>query len=211
MMSEWLASLRTTNTMWLPPRGVVAHQVRDVHARDRGRRHRPRRRHPPVPAVDQTGRLRVGQARGLGLRQRRRRPQPRRHLPGTVALVVAQPKDVEVVVRRRRVDLELHGVARRCTLIAVANPWIVADPAPAICQSLAGVPGRVFSQAIAFTTGGPHGPAAAAGVVWAANGSTRPATAATAAITEYRTAARHGRSACETGRELRGHRSSYQR
>src|SRR6516225_10478678 len=50
-----------------------------------------------------------------------------------------------------------------CTLIEVAKPWIAASPAPLTCQSLAGSPGFVFSHAITLVTGGPHGPAAAAG------------------------------------------------
>src|SRR5262252_6374992 len=49
------------------------------------------------------------------------------------------------------------------TLIDVAKPWIVESPAPLTCQSLGGSPGCVFSQAITLVTGGPHGPAAAAG------------------------------------------------
>src|SRR6516164_9466059 len=49
------------------------------------------------------------------------------------------------------------------TLIEVAKPWIVESPAPLTCQSLGGSPGRLFSQAITLVTGGPHGPAAAAG------------------------------------------------
>src|SRR5215471_1964947 len=49
------------------------------------------------------------------------------------------------------------------TLICVAKPWIVESPAPLTCQSLGGSPGLVFSQAITLVTGGPHGPAAAAG------------------------------------------------
>src|SRR5262252_3736616 len=49
------------------------------------------------------------------------------------------------------------------TLICVANPWIVESPAPLTCQSPGGSPGFVFSHAITLVTGGPHGPAAAAG------------------------------------------------
>jgi hypothetical protein len=78
-------------------------------------------------------------------------------------------------------------VSPGCTLIDVAKPWMVADPDPEICQSLAGVPGNEFSHAIAFTTGGPHGPAAPAGVVSATNGNTRPAKPTTAARTRKRT------------------------
>ena len=48
------------------------------------------------------------------------------------------------------------------TLIEVANPWIVVDPEPVICQSLVGSPVWVFSHAITLTTGGPQGSAAAA-------------------------------------------------
>ena len=177
----------------------------------RRRRHRPGRRHRPVPAVDQARRLRVGEAGGLGLRQATptaSAPTPPcgHRCPGSSPAAGCRSGSSSTGV------LILNcTVSPGCTLIDVAKPWIVGDPEPEICQSLAGSPGSVFSQAITLTTGGPHGPAAAAGVVWAANGSTRPATAATAAITEYRTRQRHGRSACETGRELRGHRSSYQR
>src|SRR2546423_1854502 len=46
------------------------------------------------------------------------------------------------------------------TLISVENPWMVESPEPLIDQSLDGVPARVFSQAITFTTGGPQGLAA---------------------------------------------------
>src|SRR5579859_4036643 len=49
------------------------------------------------------------------------------------------------------------------TLIEVAKPWIVESPMPLTCQSLGASPGKVFSQAITLVTGGPHGPAAAAG------------------------------------------------
>ena len=50
------------------------------------------------------------------------------------------------------------------TLMAVPKPWMVESPEPLTCQSLVGSPGCVFSQAITLTTGGPHGPAAAAGL-----------------------------------------------
>ena len=55
------------------------------------------------------------------------------------------------------------SVSPAFTLIDVAKPWIVESPAPLTCQSLGGSPGSVFSQAITLVTGGPHGPAAAAG------------------------------------------------
>src|SRR5450755_1092372 len=47
-------------------------------------------------------------------------------------------------------------------LIDVANPWIEESPAPFTSQSLGGSPGKLFSHAMALTTGGPQGPAAAA-------------------------------------------------
>src|SRR5690348_6438845 len=50
------------------------------------------------------------------------------------------------------------------TLICVAYPWIAGSPTPVICQSEVGVPVLLFSQAMALTTGGPHGSAAAAEV-----------------------------------------------
>src|SRR5215475_16034350 len=68
------------------------------------------------------------------------------------------------------------------TLIDVAKPWIVESPAPLTCQSLAGSPVCVFSQAITLVTGGPHGLAAAAGPALASDSmpsssaSTRPIT-----------------------------------
>ncbi len=55
------------------------------------------------------------------------------------------------------------SVSPAFTLIDVAKPWIVESPIPFTCQSLGGSPGWVFSQAITLVTGGPHGPAAAAG------------------------------------------------
>jgi len=57
------------------------------------------------------------------------------------------------------------SVSPAFTLIDVAKPWIVESPAPLTCQSLGGSPAKVFSQAITLTTGGPQGPAAAAGRV----------------------------------------------
>src|ERR1700680_2215216 len=57
------------------------------------------------------------------------------------------------------------SVSPAFTLIDAAKPWIVESPAPLTCQSLVGSPVKVFSQAITLTTGGPQGPAAAAGCV----------------------------------------------
>ena len=84
---------------------VVAYQPGDVDAGDRGGRDRPRRRHAPVATIDQT-RRRVGQAGGLGLGQARRRADVGLLQARAVALVVAQPVDVDVVGRGGRLDLE---------------------------------------------------------------------------------------------------------
>src|SRR6476646_11366938 len=77
-------------------------------------------------------------------------------------------------------------VSPRFTLIAVANPWMVESPAPLTCQSLAGSPARVFSQAITLVTGGPQGPAAAAGTAKAV-GSAPIARSRSATVTMART------------------------
>ena len=66
---------------------VVAHEMGDVDPRDRGARHRPRRRDRPVAAVDQPGRgirqtrrLRLGQRRATaGCRTRPSAPRRRRN------------------------------------------------------------------------------------------------------------------------------------
>ena len=67
------------------------------------------------------------------------------------------------------VSILKDSVCPTFTLIDVAKPWIVGSPAPLTCQSLGGSPGKVFSQAITLTTGGPHGLAAAAGRTLAAD------------------------------------------
>ena len=90
--------------------GVVTHQVRDVQPGHGCARHRPRRRHRPVAAVDEPGGLGVVDARGLSLRQRGGRQHVRDHLARAVALVVADAQDVDVVRRRRGVDLEGFGL-----------------------------------------------------------------------------------------------------
>ena len=104
-MSEWLASSRTTNEIWLVAAGVVADQVGDVDAGDRGARDRPRCATRPScrsrssPVVGE--RLARGLGRASPVGARFARDQPR-----AVAAVVAQPQDVDVVVRGRRLDLE---------------------------------------------------------------------------------------------------------
>ena len=45
----------------------------------------------------------------------------------------------------------------------VANPCSAGSPEPSTRQSDCGVPGRLFSHATTFTTGGSHGPAADTG------------------------------------------------
>src|SRR5215467_1297826 len=79
------------------------------------------------------------------------------------------------------------------TLICVANPWIVESPAPLTCQSPGGSPGLVFSHAITLVTGGPHGPAAAAGRALTAT-SKPTSTASTRPMTDRRANALWGRS-----------------
>ena len=87
---------------------VVADQVRDIETGDRVAGHHPGRRYRPVATVDQAGRVcGVGLARRLRLGQRRRRLHRRHDLAGAVTAVVAEPQDVDVVVLRRSVDLEL--------------------------------------------------------------------------------------------------------
>ncbi len=78
------------------------------------------------------------------------------------------------------------------TLMAVAKPWMVESPAPLTCQSLAGSPGCVFSQAITLTTGGPHGPAAAAGLALMRRSEPSSATSATL-VTRRRTEVCHAK------------------
>src|SRR5262249_32669876 len=62
---------------------------------------------------------------------------------------------------------------------------IVESPAPLTCQSPGGSPGLVFSHAITLVTGGPHGPAAAAGRA-STRGIRLRSTARAKALTERR-------------------------
>ena len=48
-------------------------------------------------------------------------------------------------------------VSPTLTLIAVANPWMLGSPDPDSPQSLSGVPGSRFSQAMVFDVGGAQG------------------------------------------------------
>src|SRR5205823_4321303 len=59
------------------------------------------------------------------------------------------------------------SVSPRLMLMAVAKPWMVESPTPDTCQSLAGSPGRLFSQATTLVTGTAHGSLAAADGVMA--------------------------------------------
>src|SRR5690349_13116779 len=78
------------------------------------------------------------------------------------------------------------SVCPTLTLIDVAKPWIVASPAPLTCQSLAGSPGCVFSQAITLVTGGPQGLAAPAGEELNSEAMPRTSTAAAKPTTKRR-------------------------
>src|ERR1700752_1557183 len=51
------------------------------------------------------------------------------------------------------------------TLMSVAKPWMLADPAPVMPHSLSGLPGRVFSHATGLTIGTSHGAATAGALV----------------------------------------------
>src|SRR6478735_8219237 len=70
------------------------------------------------------------------------------------------------------------------TLIVVAKPWIVVEPDPVTCHSLAGFPGLLFSHAMTFVTGAAHGSAALA--VGAPRASARSSVRAPAAATSKR-------------------------
>src|SRR5437773_13356 len=91
------------------------------------------------------------------------------------------------------VSILKSSVCPTFTLIDVAKPWIAGSPAPLTCQSLAGSPGCVFSQAITLVTGGPHGSAAAAGRA-PARDSMLSSTASTKPMTKPRPIAGRGES-----------------
>lgn len=90
------------------PVGVGADQPGDVDAGHGGRRHRPGGRHTPGSAVVDLG-GRVGRAGRLTLRQGGRRGHIG-DLPGAVALVVAEPVDLDAVSGRVGLDLEVDGL-----------------------------------------------------------------------------------------------------
>jgi hypothetical protein len=56
-------------------------------------------------------------------------------------------------------------VSPRFTLMLVANPWMLAEPAPATSHSPDGFPGFEFSHAMALAAAGTQG---ANGSAWAA-------------------------------------------
>ena len=116
-MSEWLESFRTTKTMWLPP--VASSRTRwamytpetavvgTVHDADTAQF--PQSISPVgCVSVRQAGWVCGSVADGL---------QPRGHLPGAVALVVAQPKDVDVVRSSHGVLILNRTVSPGLTLI----------------------------------------------------------------------------------------------
>ena len=88
---------------------IPARGLRDIDARHRTGWHHPRRRDAPRAAIDQSAGG-LGRARRLNLRQRRRRLH-RVDLARAGAPVVAEPIDVDAVISRRRVDLEVDGAA----------------------------------------------------------------------------------------------------
>ena len=122
-MAEWLASLRTTNGIWLSPSGilgVVADQMGDVDAGDGVAGHGPRRRNAPVAAVDQPSRG-VGVTGRLVLRKRHRGLDVGGDLAGAIAAVVAEPEDVDVILVDGVLILN-ETVWPTLTLIDVAKP-----------------------------------------------------------------------------------------
>src|SRR5215475_7219116 len=187
-MSEWLESLRTTNGMrLLPPvslRTKWAMYKPDTAvlgtAHDADTAQLPQSM-SPVGAVSflhagwVCGSVAVGSMLETTLRAPLPWYQPMRRMSMWYALA-------GVLILK-------FSVCPAFTLIDVAKPWIVESPAPLTCQSLGGSPGCVFSQAITLTTGGPHGPAAAADCAPTRPSDTR-STASRKPITERRTMTR---------------------
>src|SRR5215471_4705354 len=161
-MSEWLASLRTTNGIrLLPPVSLRTKWARykpdtaldgTVHEADTAQLPQSM---SPVGAVSflHAGWVCGSEADGCRLDATLRAPlpwyQPRRRMSMWYLV------DGVLILKLM--------VCPGSTLIDVPKPWIVESPAPLTCQSLAGSPGCVFSHAITLVTGGPHGLAAAAG------------------------------------------------
>ena len=67
-----------------------------------------------------------------------------------VAAVVAEPVDVDVVVRSTAVSILKSTVWPWSTLMSVAKPWIDGSPAPETSHSDCGVPGSEFSETISL-------------------------------------------------------------
>ena len=139
---------------------VLSNEAGDVDAGHRVARHRPRRRHRPVAAVEQPNAV-IGQALRLLLRQRHRRldrgDEPRAH-----AAVVAEAIDVDAIGAASRCSILNEIVSPRLTLMSVAKPWIVRSPDPLMSHSVDGFPGLQFSATTRFA-GRAHSGAASAG------------------------------------------------
>src|SRR5215813_15374412 len=163
-MSEWLVSLRTTNGMRLPFPVVVSSRFRcarynpdtavDGTAHEADTAQLPQSMSP----VDAVSFLHVGWDCGsvaVGCMPLTTLVAPMPWYQPTRKMSMWYLVDGVLILN----DTVCPGV----TLICVAKPWIVESPAPLTCQSAAGSPGLVFSHAITLVTGGPHGPAAAAG------------------------------------------------
>ena len=163
-MSDWLASLRTTNGMRLP--------FRLVSSRTRCARYKPDtavdgtaheadtdqlpQSMSPVGAVSFLGR-RAGTAGASPTGPCSRRPCGR-HCPGST-----RPAGCRCDTPSPECLILKDSVCPAFTLIDVAKPWSVESPAPLTCQSLAGSPVCWFSQAIGLIVGPQDEPAAAAG------------------------------------------------
>src|SRR4249919_1440307 len=182
-MSEWPASLRTTNGMRLPAPVLLRTRwaiykpdtavLGTVHEADTAQLPQSM---SPVGWVSflHAGCVCGSEAVGSMLETTLRAPlpwyQPMRRMSMWYAPAVA------LILK--------FSVCPAFTLIDVAKPWIVESPAPLTCQSLGGSPGSVFSQAITLVTGGPHGPAALAG--GALTRETRPRSTASIKLTTKR-------------------------
>ncbi len=107
-MSERPSSSRTTKYMWFSPSVPSSRtSLRDVDAGDGIGRHVPGRGDAPVAGIGQTGGIVSQRRRLLG----NRRGFDRRDVARPVPLVIAHAIDVDAIVRRDRVDLEVDGLA----------------------------------------------------------------------------------------------------
>ncbi len=118
---------------------VEPNRPSDVDARHGVGWNVPGRGDRPVAAVDQASRC-LGQASRLVLRKHDGRNH-RRDVPSAIAPVITEPVDVDSVVGRGSLDLEVDRLARS-TLMSVAKPMI-GDPLSAERSTLSIGPARL--------------------------------------------------------------------